>query len=159
MFVIRAAQADDLDAIHLLLKAGELPVDDVSAPLLTHFFVFHDGPIAGCVGIEPHGEVGLLRSLAVADSIRGKGWGQRLLQAAEAHARNLGIANLYLLTKDAAPFFEAHAYRRVERRTVPEQLMLTPQFAGLCPASATCLAKTLDPDIAAASGQGLASAS
>lgn len=144
MFAIRSAHADDLPAIHWLLKNRGLPIDDVSTAHLSHFLVLHDAAsIAGCIGLEPYGAYGLLRSLAVNDALRGNHWGKRLVLALEARARSEGIATLYLLTTTAAPFFEKQGYRRIDRAAAPQALQSAAQFASMCPSSAACLSKSL----------------
>lgn len=146
MLAIRPAQADDLQAIHLLLKDCGLPFDDVTASHLADFLVLANGkPVVGCVGIECLGSDALLRSMAVFDFMRGSGWGQQLAQAAEAHAQSIGISALYLLTTTATTFFEYRGYRRIDRADAPAALQGTTQFSLLCPASSTCLFKSISP--------------
>ena len=99
-------------------------------------------PIAA-VGLEIHGQAGLLRSLAVAPSARGRGLAARLVGHAEERARARGVSSLFLLTETAAPLFERLGYAAVPRSTAPAALRATAQFATLCPAGATCMHKAL----------------
>ena len=59
------------DAVRLLHNAG-LPIDDVT-PEAVELYVAttKEGEIVGCGGMERHGDVALLRSLAVAQPRRG----------------------------------------------------------------------------------------
>lgn len=50
---------------------------------------------------------------------------------------------LYLLTTTAAPFFARHGYAVIERDHAPAPLQAAAEFAGLRPASAICVPKTL----------------
>lgn len=144
MLAIRPAQADDLQAVHLVLKDCGLPYEDITTSHLSDFLVLANGkPVVGCVGIERLGSDALLRSLAVFDFMRGSGWGQQLVHAAEAHAQNIDISALYLLTTTATTFFGDRGYRRIDRADAPAALQGTTQFSLLCPASSTCLFKSL----------------
>lgn len=127
-----------------LLAACQLPTSDLDPARLEHFFGC--GPQAepkGVVGVELHGEFGLLRSLAVDQTARKRGCGSRLLEAAEQHAAANGVRALYLLTSTAQAFFRAHGYAQVERDAVPEAIRGTSEFARLCPASAIVMTKRI----------------
>jgi amino-acid N-acetyltransferase len=50
---------------------------------------------------------------------------------------------MYLLTTTAETFFERRGYRRVDRIQAPPAIKLTPEFAGLCPASSAFMIKRL----------------
>lgn len=145
MFAIRPPRADDLPALKALLDASGLPSSDLTEAHLKHFIILGQaGRVAGSVGVEPHGKDALLRSLAVETMLRGEGYGQRLLELMEERARDDGVQRLYLLTTSADNFFLHQGYEPVARDSVPEAIRNTAQFAGLCPSSAACLAKTLD---------------
>jgi amino-acid N-acetyltransferase len=127
-----------------LLQAAALPVADLTAAHLEHFFGCGEADAPqGVVGVELHGEDALLRSLAVAESARGKGCGAALVAQAERHAREQGAKRIYLLTTTAAKYFERLGYRALPRDEVPETIRATQEFAALCPASAAVLAKNL----------------
>jgi amino-acid N-acetyltransferase len=127
-----------------LLQAAALPVADLSAAHLEHFFGCGEADAPqGVVGVELHGEDALLRSLAVAERARGKGCGAALVAQAERHAREQGAKRIYLLTTTAAKYFERLGYRPLPRDEVPETIRATQEFAALCPASAAVLAKNL----------------
>lgn len=145
MFAIRPPRADDLPALKALLDASGLPSSDLTEAHLKHFIILGQaGRVAGSVGIEPHGEDALLRSLAVETMLRGEGYGQRLLELMEERARDEGVQRMYLLTTSADNFFHHQGYEPVARDSVPDAIRGTSQFAGLCPASAACLLKTLN---------------
>ncbi|OWW21944.1 arsenic resistance N-acetyltransferase ArsN2 [Noviherbaspirillum denitrificans] len=144
MFAIRPPRTDDLPALKALLDSSGLPSSDLTEQHLQHFIVLGQaGRIAGSVGIEPHGEDALLRSLAVETMLRGEGYGQRLLELMEERARDGGVQRLFLLTTSADNFFVHQGYEPVARESVPDAIRNTPQFAGLCPDSAVCLSKSL----------------
>jgi len=127
-----------------LLAACSLPNSDISEKKLQHFFgCGAQGNPRGVVGVELYGEVALLRSLAVAEDVRGKGCGKRLVREAEQYAASSGVKRLYLLTTTAEPFFASLGYAKVNRESVPEPIRATTEFSGLCSTSATVMAKDL----------------
>ncbi|MPW15525.1 GNAT family N-acetyltransferase [Paraburkholderia sp. CNPSo 3157] len=142
---IRSARPEDMKAIRELLAGCSLPVEDVSDTAPIQFLVAaNDGDaIAGCVGIETYGPVGLLRSLAVVADARGARIGHALVTAVENAARQEGIEELYLLTNTASLFFQGNAYQLVSRESVPLAVKQTTQFSMLCPASAVCMTKRI----------------
>ena len=135
----------DAELTALLTTCG-LPTSDLSSnnpPQLYGYRV--EGELVGTVGLEPFGSAALLRSLAVAPAQRGKRLGQMLVASAEDHATAQGVTTLYLLTTTAAAFFAGLGYTPAERAQAPAAIRATPQFAGLCPASATFMSKRLRP--------------
>ncbi len=127
-----------------LLAACSLPNTDLSEEKLQHFFGCGEGTsLRGVVGVELYGDVALLRSLAVAQDVRGRGWGKRLVQEAEEHARRAGARRVYLLTTTAEAFFASLGYAKVERERVPDAIRGTTEFGSLCSASAPVMVKEL----------------
>lgn len=141
---IAPAAGSDFRALCRLLEAAKLPTEDLDAARLDGFLIARqDAAVIGSVGVERYGDVGLLRSLAVADAARDRGLGGRLTAAAEAQAVQLGIRSLYLLTTTAGAYFEGRGYRITARADAPPSITGTPQFSGLCPFSSTFMSKTL----------------
>lgn len=137
-----ASPADEQE-VRLLVDACGLPASDVGDHL-GHFILARSGKdLAGCIGLEPGGEAGLLRSLAVAPRSRNKGLGRLLVGRLEEYARSLGVRRLYLLTTGASGFFSAAGYLRVERNSAPDAIRSSLQFTSLCPCSAELLMKNL----------------
>lgn len=137
-----SAAASDLDAIKALLHLARLPTDDVTEALLANFLVAREaGAVSGVIGIEQHGAIALLRSLAVQENARGRGLGAKLVDAAEALAQSRSVRSIYLLTTTADEFFAARGYRRIERGEAPAEIRATTQFSALCPASAVLMVK------------------
>ena len=134
---------DRIAYVESLLADAGLPTSDVRSK--TDCFrvaVVGDAPV-GTGGIEPLGSNGLLRSVVVAPSERGRGYGGALVEALADHAREGGIESLYLLTTTAADFFTAHGFQRVARESVPAPVRETAQFDELCPETATVMCKRL----------------
>jgi GNAT superfamily N-acetyltransferase len=75
-----------------LLQAQGLPVSDITAEHLEHFFfVGLDDSPTGLVGVEIYGTNALLRSLVVAESARTQGVGSALVQYAESYAASHSV--------------------------------------------------------------------
>jgi amino-acid N-acetyltransferase len=135
--------APDAAVAELLVACGLEPSDLADHPDTLVLGRRRGDAVDAVVAVEHHGSTGLLRSLAVAPGQRGRGLARELVQAAEHRAAADGLAALYLLTETAAEFFLRLGYTRLAREAVPPRLRATPQFTRLCPASATCLGKTL----------------
>jgi amino-acid N-acetyltransferase len=97
----------------------------------------------GCAAIEPYGATGLLRSVAVEVSHRGRGLGGQVTDAAIALARGHGIRTLYLLTETATEFFTRFGFQVVPRETVAAPVRASVEFTTACPASAVAMAREL----------------
>ena len=95
------------------------------------------------MGVELYGDVALLRSLAVAQNVRGQGCGRRLVQEAEQYASRNGVKRLYLLTTTAEAFFRSLGYAGVERDAAPSAIRATSEFSALCSDTAALMAKEL----------------
>lgn len=133
-----------LDVALALLRAADLPTEDLGDLRLEYFFIA--GPpesAVGLVGLELLDRHALLRSLVVDPRVRATGIGSRLVEHAEACARAHGAESIYLLTTTAEGFFGARGYARTERGTAPEFIRGTREFASLCPASAVFMIKHL----------------
>lgn len=148
-FTTRPATAHEHASILKVLSEASLPTEDVSVGMMQDFLVCEssgdggDPNLVGVVGLEAYDDVGLLRSLAVSEHVRGHGLGGRLVSAIEEHAKSRGVRTMYLLTTTAEPFFTARGYEVAQRDEAPEAIRSTQEFAGLCPATAAFLAKAL----------------
>ncbi|WP_458186751.1 arsenic resistance N-acetyltransferase ArsN2 [Haladaptatus sp. NG-WS-4] len=140
---LRRADDSHRSYIRTLLDRNELPSRDVRSKV-DCFYVGYDGADAvGIGGVEVYGTDGLLRSVVVERSVRGDGFGTALCDLLEERASADGVETLYLLTTTAADFFAGRGYVEIERSDAPPAIQQTTEFDGLCPASATCLRKSL----------------
>ena len=74
-----------LSAAVALLRAAELPTEDLTESHLQHFFMASSPvSVVGLVGLELHGRHALLRSLVVHPNVRAKRIGSELIDHAEA---------------------------------------------------------------------------
>jgi amino-acid N-acetyltransferase len=143
--VVRPPHDDERAAVRALLASSALPVEDLSTSPIDFLVAVADGRLLGVVGLEAFDGAGLLRSLAVRTDRRGTGLGDALVRAVEDLARARRLAQLVLLTQTAAPFFAARGYTVIDRAAAPAAVLRSAEFASICPASATCMAKPLSP--------------
>jgi amino-acid N-acetyltransferase len=136
---LRRATPPDVDRIVSLLDANDLPHSDVRANPECFFVARSGSEVVGVGGVEVYGPAGLLRSVAVAEPVRGQGYGTAVCDELERHALDDGVDVLYLLTTTASEFFRARGYEEVPRAEAPASIRETTEFADLCPASATCM--------------------
>lgn len=97
------------------------------------------GPLIGVAGLERHGDVGLVRSVAVADDVAARGLGSALVQALLDRARERGIGAVYLLTTTAAGWFPRFGFRVVRREDLPHALGESAELRGACPSTAVAM--------------------
>jgi protein-tyrosine-phosphatase/N-acetylglutamate synthase-like GNAT family acetyltransferase len=131
---------DELAAIEALVQTSELPAAVVRDRFPDAYTVARrGGRVVGVAALEAHGGSGLLRSVAVAPAERRRGTGIALVAERLAMAWANGIERVYLLTTTAAPLFRRFGFADVERSSAPDALAGSPEFAALCPSSATCM--------------------
>jgi N-acetylglutamate synthase-like GNAT family acetyltransferase len=118
---IDVATTADRPVVRSLLAEAGLPVEDLDLAAELTFWVMRDKadrPIAA-IGLERHGDTGLLRSLVVAPARRRHGLGRTLVQRLEEQASATGVAQLVLLTETADTFFRRLGYAVIPRDTAP----------------------------------------
>ena len=140
---LEPANARDLEAVVQLLSRSSLPVADVESHINAFTLARWDGIVVGTAGLEKCGELALLRSLCVAEHYRSKRIGFALVSAIVSGALAQGARELYLLTTNAAPYFEKLGFVAIERDQAPPEIRNTAQFSALCPTSAVCMRKTI----------------
>jgi amino-acid N-acetyltransferase len=143
--LLRPAMAADLPAVHNLLERVGLPVEGLEDQFgEAYALAYVGGPaggdeLVGVAGVEIYGHFGLLRSVAVAPSWRGRGVGDMLARNRIDWARARRLDALYLLTTTAAGYFPKLGFTSVPRSEVPAELRASTEFAAACPASAAVL--------------------
>ena len=139
------ATGPDRERVRDLLGDAGLPTTDLDGPVRLSLATAGGEPV-GAGGLEVYDETALLRSVVVAEPFRGEGYGAAICRRLEARAADRGVTDLYLLTTDAAGFFDGLGYEHVERAAVPDAIRDTEQFSSLCPDSATVMAKQVGDD-------------
>lgn len=137
-YVIERAVPAHLAAVRELLAADGLVTEGLYEAF--GFMVARDPTgIAGAAGLEIYGQGALLRSLVVQRAARGRGLGLALARAAIDWARELGVAQLYLLTTTAADFLSRLGFKRIERSEVPTPVQGSIEFSAECCDAATAM--------------------
>jgi arsenate reductase len=137
---IRPATSSDLVAAEALVRGSGLPSEVVADQFPDSYSVARrDGALVGVAALEAHGDVGLLRSVAVDARERGRGTGLGLVGDRLAAAAASEIDRVYLLTTTAPEFFRRFGFAETDRAAVPQALQESPEFRGICPSSATCM--------------------
>lgn len=134
--------AADPDMTAALRQAG-LPVDDLGTPGHSFFRFEIGGSAIGFGGYEIHGDHALLRSLVIVPDRRGEGHGRASVDFLLARLARAGLNAAFLLTTDRADFFARAGFEAIERHDAPAAIRATRQAAGLCPASATLMRRSL----------------
>ena len=140
--IARASDAD-LSAIEQLLSACKLPVDGVPDIVDSFVVARTDGNVVGAAAIEPCGSYGLLRSVAVDESMRGRGIGRALVDRLLAEAKRKGFRELYLLTTTAENYFPGFGFVPTSRDAVPTEIQATSEFKEICPSSAIVMRRAV----------------
>lgn len=136
---VRLANVEDWSMIADLLREASLPLDGAREHLDNFLVGTIDGAIVCAGGLEIYGSDALLRSVVVAEKHRGLKFGLALMGKIMQLASERGVARLFLLTTTAASYFGTLGFAPASREEVPEAVMQSREFQGVCPASATLL--------------------
>ncbi|MCR6628973.1 MAG: arsenic resistance N-acetyltransferase ArsN2 [Magnetospirillum sp.] len=133
----------DSELAALLAQAG-LPTDDLDLSG-RQFFRFRDGgALVGFIGWEAVNDThALLRSFVVVPHRRDQGLGLEIARWALTRLAELGFTDAWILTTTAEALALRLGFARADRETAPAAIRQSRQFAGLCPASATLLHRSL----------------
>ena len=140
---IESARPADAEAITRLISANQLPLDGLREHLDTAVVAHLNGEVVGVAALEVYEDGVLVRSVAVAPALQGKGLGHRLTNAVLELARDLGAPHAYLLTTTAEEFFPKFGFERVDRTDVPASVQTSIEFRSACPSSAIVMRKAL----------------
>ena len=141
--VIEAANVEDLPAILALLQKSGLPQDGLSDHVATTLVAREDHAIVGSAALELYGTVALLRSLAVADQLRGQGLGQQLTKEVLKLSEQHGVTLVYLLTETASGFFPRFGFRPIPRSEVAPAIHVSTEWTTACPDTAQAMVADL----------------
>ena len=139
---IRSAQAADIPGIFKLVaehaaRGDVLPRSEsqISGTLTEWIVGSEDCEIVACGSLLDYTpELAEVRSLVVADRIKGQGWGAALLQLLIARAQRRGTPILFALTR-AEPFFRRAGFSPSDRNRFPEKIW---RDCDQCPVKDNC---------------------
>ena len=140
---ITPAAPGDLPAILELLAASKLPRAGIEDHVASTLVARADSNVVGSAALELYGSAALLRSVAVATRLRGRGLGAALTVAALDLARRSGVRTVYLLTETAGRFFPKFGFATITRAQVDPVVLESPEFTTACPKSALVMVKQL----------------
>jgi N-acetylglutamate synthase-like GNAT family acetyltransferase len=127
---IEKASPECLNDILEILSQVNLPHDGVKERF-DGFLVARSGggKILGCVGLERHGEIGLLRSAAVLSEYQGQWIGNKLVRELLKCATNEGITEVVLLTTTAKEYFQSKfGFKEAKRSDYEKRLADSPEW-------------------------------
>jgi amino-acid N-acetyltransferase len=129
---ITRVSAEDLGGVLSLLESLQLPTAGV-ADHFGNFFVAKDkdDSLAGAIGLERYGTLGLLRSAAVAPRLQKSGIGSKLTRLLVDFAKAEGLTELVLFTPSAGDFFGRFGFVPANREDYSTQLKASSQW-GAC---------------------------
>jgi arsenate reductase (glutaredoxin) len=136
---------DDIAELASALYAEGLPIDDL-VDAGRRFFAYEslNGARVGFGGFECYGQEALIRSVVTLPHARGHGVGGSLLALLLRRAFDAGARRAWILTTNAAAYFERKGFRTVDRSQAPQEILVTQQVAALCPASAALLSRVIE---------------
>ena len=140
---LRAADEGDLPAVAALLAKAGLPLAGLEQATL--FVLEQGGALLGVVGYERYGPYALLRSLAVAEEVRGQGHGRMLIRFVQDETRRVGCTTVYGLTTTIPEWLLELGFDELAREALPAALHASAELRGACPASARVFGLELTP--------------
>ncbi len=132
---IEKAAAGEARSIRRLLSESDLPTQGLDE---TQLWCAKDGTgrVVGVAGLETWGGQGLLRSVAVDATTRGRGLGTTLVRRILDEAKMEGLEEVYLLTETAPAFFAKLGFRPLARGRVRGSVLGSAEFREVCPDTA-----------------------
>ncbi|MBL8202682.1 MAG: GNAT family N-acetyltransferase [Blastocatellia bacterium] len=130
LITITKATPAVLDKVLSLLRVVDLPHEGVKEHF-EDFLVAVDGigKIIGCIGLERHAKIGLLRSLAVHPDYQRHKIGTRLTYALLDIAAKDNLTEMVLLTTTAKDFFaKVFGFREANRTRYNQALKDSPEW-------------------------------
>ncbi len=144
IFTVRTAMIDDLKDVERVLLENDLQVEGLEEQWGESYCVTeYQGKIIGVSGVEIYGGFGLLRSVAVIPTWKGKGVGEAMVKNRVVWAKLKGLSNIFLLTIDAEVYFARFGFTPVDRKSIPAEIKKSLEFSTLCPESAVAMVHSL----------------
>ncbi|MFX0062454.1 MAG: arsenic resistance N-acetyltransferase ArsN2 [Candidatus Hermodarchaeota archaeon] len=141
--LVSQASKEFIEDAKIVLNSLQLPLDGVKDQFENFLLLLLNQELIGLIGLEIHGSIGLLRSLAVKTEYQGNKLGSLLTDRIIEKCKKLGIQSIYLLTETAKEFFLKKGFTVLKRDEAPLILHQAKEFAYACPESATLMKKTL----------------
>jgi amino-acid N-acetyltransferase len=136
---IDPAREEDSPAIVALLAQHQLPCDGVRDRIDSTVVARDDGRVVATAALEIYGDGVLLRSVAVAPDVQGRGVGRDVIRAVLRMAKQRCAPAAYLLTTTAPDYFPRFGFERIARTDVPPLVRTSIEFTSACPATAVVM--------------------
>ncbi len=143
MLLIRPANSKDFEKVRLHLQEAKLVLEGLEDHLQHFILIENENGLVATAGLEVYGQEALLRSVAITQEQRGKGFGQQITRAIVEYAQQLKVQKLVLLTETAEPFFTKLGFRQISRDSVSSAVKTSLEFSGACPDTAIAMAREL----------------
>lgn len=140
---IVSCRREHLEAVLELLGDAGLPAEGLREGFRTFWVAQAGAEVVGAVGLEPHGQTALLRSLVVREDRRRGGLGAALVRRVIREARRLGARQVLLATSGAADFFRRCGFEPIAAAEVPEAVRRSPGLRTPGPREAQCMRRIL----------------
>jgi amino-acid N-acetyltransferase len=140
---IEICHPDEASRLLDLLERVGLPRNGLDDHLHCALVACSGDAVVGCAAVECYGDAGLLRSVAVDATYRGRGIGGALVDAAVDLARRRGVRTLYLLTTSATAYFSRFGFRSIVREDVAFIVQQSVEFNGVCPVHAIVMQRDI----------------
>ncbi|WP_349408834.1 GNAT family N-acetyltransferase [Pseudalkalibacillus sp. SCS-8] len=128
MLSFRPAETNDAPSIKQFVAQAGLSSEGIEQCIQTFIILETDKKkMAGTVGLERNGDVGLIRSLVLDKEYSSEELLLRLLKAIIRLADHQGVQTVYLLTRVTSIFY-ALGFTEVPYDQVPEELLNTPHL-------------------------------
>lgn len=136
---LRKAYIGDASAIHKLLveHAGQglmlsRSLAEIYQAIRSFYVLDHEGEVLGTVSLQVWWlDLAEVRSLVVADSLAGQGYGRKLVQSCLNEAQELGLNRVFALTYQEE-FFGRLGFTTIEKNELPHKIwgdcMKCPKF-------------------------------
>lgn len=138
-FRLRTALNYDCPQIIALLERCRLSSAGIVSVIESFFVALLGGRIIGCAAAEPHGEVTLIRSVAVDPLFRNRGIASLLVEATLMRARGMEARYVFLFSSRAPAFFCRWGFSLYPSKNVPTALRASPAFNIAKEISALCM--------------------
>ena len=140
---LKRATDESIPLIISLLRSSGLPFEDIQSRISCLFIGYAGSEVIGIGGMEIYERSGMLRSLVIQESFRGRGYGIALYKKLIEYAKLKEVETIYLLTTTTDQFFEKIGFERIDRKAAPSVVQNTEEFRKLCPASMVCMRMTM----------------
>ena len=142
---VMPAEPGDLDALDQMLSEQGLDVPDLADNMDDYIVLRGARGLAGCIGVELHGQTALLKDLALRPERRGEGLSWLLAEAAVHAAARRGIKSLYMFgVPETLRTGRMLGFSVVEITDMDEQMKKSKTLSRAWYTKGTCLRLDLD---------------